>query len=319
MFRTRFLPLLSLLLLLPAFSARAESPAETDVPVAEEKPGPELTWELDAYYSSVGVEIPIDDRPVPDGGTLSEPEIYRGLFRESLRPRLLLLEASVYPLPALGAWIRSNEPRTYDDFVIGDLAGDELNVIEGLTAGFQEPWAVSAFVGGEMTFTREGDRKRRQNRGYMGYLVSAGKKHLRSNILIDDDWWELEWKLKGEREFRDEQLSWSFRIGVKNHGNTEIRDVGYIGFRRDNLDFRAPFLSFLRNSTMELLTEIDRENADFMRQEVIFGKKLPIRRWRIAMALDVGLIFEEDDKYTGSLANQQVDDFTIVFRPNIDW
>lgn len=314
----RALPFLLALLLLPAVAAAA-----ADAPAAEPAPGQSagvaLAWELDGYYSNIGVEIPLAARPIPDGGAMTEAEVYRTLFRESLKPRLLLLEASVYPIPAAGAWLRGNEPELYEDFVIGDLAGDELNVIEGLTAGYQEPWAVSAFIGGEMTFTREGDKKRRHNRGYMGYLVSGGKKHLRSNILIDDDWWELEWKLKGEREFRDEQLSWSFRVGIKNHGNVEIRDVGYMGFRRDNLDFRAPFLTFLRNSTVDLMTEVDRDNGNFLRQEVIVGKKLPIRRWRIAMALEVGVIFEDAAKYSGSLAAQDVDDFTIVFRPNIDW
>lgn len=279
----------------------------------------EFLWELDPYYSNVGLSLPLDDRTVPDGGAMREREVYKTLFRESLRPRVLLLEASVYPLPAAGAWLRADHPDRYQDFVIGDFAGDELNIIEGLTAGYQEPWAVSAFVGGEMLFTREGDRKRRQNRGYMGYLVSYGKKHLRSNYLIDDDWWEFEWKLKGEREFRNDKLSWSFRAGFKNHGNPEIKDVMYVGFRRDNLDFGGPILSFLRNSSIELMTEASRENTNFLRQEVIFGKKFPFRRWRFAAQLDFGVIFEDAAKYTGSLASQQVDDFTIVFRPNIDW
>ncbi|MFZ5722151.1 MAG: hypothetical protein ACOY33_00675 [Pseudomonadota bacterium] len=289
--------------------------------VAERAPAADVgwNWELDPYYSSVGIEFPLDGRAVPDGGAMGEAEVYRQLFRESLRPRIFLLEASVYPLPAAGAWLRADHPDRYEDFAIGDFAGDELNIIEGLTAGYQEPWAVSMFVGSEMTFTREGDRKRRKNRGYMGYLLSAGKKHLRSNYLIDDDWWELEWKLKGEREFRDDKLSWSFRAGFKNHGNRDIKDVVYAGFRRDNLDFQAPLMSFLRNSSLDLLTEAARDNGNFLRQEIVFGKKFPIRRWRFALQLDLGVIFEEEEKYAGELADQQVDDFTIVFRPNIDW
>lgn len=276
-------------------------------------------WELDPYYSNVSVELPLDSRPVPDGGTMGEAEVYRALFRESLRPRILMFEASVYPLPALGTWVRRNHPDVYDDFDIGQVDDNSLNVLEGLTAGFQEPWAMSAFVGGEMTFTREGDRKRRQNRGYMGYLASFGKKHIRNNFLIDDDWWELEWKLKGERTFREEQLDWSFRVGVKNHGNKDIRDVAYLGFRRDNLDFRAPLMSFMRNSTIELMTEVARDNGNFLRQEIIVGKKVPLKRWRVALALDVGVVYENNDKYTGALTALQTDEYTLVFRPNVDW
>ena len=145
----------------------------------------------------------------------------------------------------------------------------------------------------------------------------AGRKHIRDNVLIDDDWYEVEWKLKGTREFRDEQLAWSFRVGVKNHGNPDIRDVAYIGFRRSNLDFHRPFLSVLDNSTVELKTEVARDTGAFMRQEIIIGKKLPIRRWHLAAALDVGLIRERAAKYTGTLADPSVDAFTLVFRPNI--
>lgn len=287
--------------------------------VRAEEGGIGFSGEIDAYYSNVSIEFPLADRPVPDGGAMRERDMYATLFRESLRPRVLLLEASVYPLPAAGAWLRKHHPDRYDDFVIGDFAGDELNIIEGLTAGYQEPWAVSAFVGSEMTFSRVGDKTHRKNRGYMGYLLSAGRKHLRSNYLIDDNWWELEWKLKGDRIFRDDKLSWSFRIGIKNHGNTEIRDVAYVGFHRDNLDFGGPVLSFMRNSSISLMTEASSSNFEFLRQELIIGKKFPIRRWRIAGQLDFGVIFEDSAKYTGSLAAQEVDDFTLVFRPNIDW
>lgn len=298
----------------------AQSPPTTAAGASSRAAGSvEFFWELDPYYSDIGLHIPIDSRPVPDGGSMRERDVYRTLFLESLRPRLLLLEASVYPLPAFGTWMKKYHRDTYDDFVIGHVQGNELNVMEGLTAGFQEPWALSAFVGGEMTFTRPGDEARKDNRGYMGYLVSFGQKHIRDNVLIDDAWWEFEWKLKGDREFRDEKLSWSFRLGLKDHGNPDIRDVAYVGLRRSNLSFGQPFLGFLTNSTIEMKTEVARDNGHFMRQEVIFGKKLPIRRWRIAPMLELGVIVEQDIKYTGRLADPTVDSVTLVFRPNLEW
>lgn len=337
--------LLALLLLLPA--ARAEEPAPAPPPAAEFAPadavpdaapavpaasapagsngttthpdGIEFTWTLDPYYSDAGVRVPLSDRPIPDGGTMREREVYRGLLRESLRPRLLLVEASVYPLPAAGTWLKKHHADFYDDFSIAKIDGNDLNVIDGLTAGFQEPWALSAFVGGEMVFTRPDDSRRKGNHGYMGYLVSFGRKHIRDNVLIDDTWWEFEWKLKGEREFRDENLSWSFRVGVKNHGNPDIRDVTYVGFRRSHLDFRQPILQLLTNSSMELMTEVARDNGHFLRQEIIFGKKVPIRRWRIAPMLEMGLIIEDAAKYTGLLVDPAADEVTVVFRPNIEW
>ncbi len=277
----------------------------------------EWLYELDPYYSSLGIEIPLHAGGLPEGGALREVEVYRRLLRESLTPDVFMLEASVYPMPALGSWLKKHEPGFYGDFEIGEVGGNSLNVLEGLTAGFQEPWAISAFLGSAMSFTPPGARADADNRAYMGYLVSAGKKHIRNNVLIDDDWWELEWKLKGERQSDNEKLSWSFRIGVKNHGNPDIVDVAFIGLRRSNLDYAGPLLSFLTNSTLETLTEVDRRTLRFLRQEITLGRKIPFPRRRFALVLDVGLVYEDDAKYRGTLVDPDADDFTVIFRPNL--
>lgn len=276
-------------------------------------------WEPDVYYTSVGAEIRLDDSPVPDGGGMPEHEVYRRLLLDSLSPRLLLIEASVYPAPIIGTYLKKHQASFYDDMVIARADGTELNIIDSVTAGFQEPWAISAFLGSEMTFTRAGDEKRKTNAGYMGYLISFGKKHIRNNVLIDDSWSEFEWKLKGEREFREDSLSWSFRAGYKHHDNAWIRDVVYLGFRRSSLDFNRPLLAFIANSNIDIKTEFARDGMEFLRQEIVLGKKLPIKRWHIAPSLEFGLILEKDDKYSGPLSDPTIDELTFVFRPNIDW
>jgi hypothetical protein len=274
----------------------------------------ELLWELDAYYSSLSLEIPLSDAPLPDGGALSEPEVYRQLFRHSLRPQLLMLEASVYPMPMAGTWFKKHHPSGYAAFDIANVGGNQLNLIDGLTAGFQEPWALSVFAGSAMSFSPRADS---DNRGYMGYLLSYGAKHIRNNVLIDDDWWELEWKLKGERERMNDDLSWSFRLGVKNHGTPDIRDVAYIALRRSHLDYNAPLLAFLNNANLEFKTEVERRHFRFLRQELTVGYNIPLRAQGFALTLDTGFIYESQDKYTGPLADPAADNFTIVFRPNI--
>ena len=325
--RRRHLPVLLLLvaagmcangaLALPE-RASDQAPANSN----EEEPGStvparELLWELDAYYSSISLQLPLTTTPRPDGGQLREREVYRQLFLDSLKPRVLLLEASVYPLPAAGAWFKRHHPGAYDNATIGELGSNQLNLIDGVTAGFQEPWALSAFTGSSMSFSRPGHQNTGSNRGYMGYLVSAGAKHIHNNVLIDDNWWELEWKLKGERDFAEEELSWSFRFGIKNHGNVDIRDVAYIGLRRSNLDYQAPLLSLLNNSNLELLTEMDRSSFRFLRQEITLGRHIPFPSRHFALSLDLGLIYEDDDKYSGALADPSADAMTLVFRPNI--
>jgi hypothetical protein len=283
----------------------------------------EMLWELDAYYSSLCLQVPLTNKPLPDGGDLAESAVYKQLFFDSLRPRVLMLEASVYPLPAAGTWFKSHHPDSYDNFDVGEIGNNQLNLIDGVTAGFQEPWAVSAFTGSAMQFTRPGhgasSSASDSNRGYMGYLVSYGAKHIRNNVLIDDNWWELEWKLKGERDFSEEELSWSFRLGLKTHGNRNIKDVAYLGLRRSNLDYQGPLLALLNNSNLEMLTEIDRHSGRFLRQEITVGRKFPLPSHHVALTLDIGLIYESDDKYSGPLSDPTADAFTIVFRPNIQF
>lgn len=303
----------------PGGTTGASPVAPAPTPPANPRHHGKVLWELDPYYSSVAWELPLTGAPLPDGGRLPERDVYRRLLAQAFQPRLLLLEASVYPLPIAGSWFKRNHPAHFDDLRVGTLGSNQLNVIEGLTAGFQEPWALSAFVGNGMQFTHPGEAATARNRGYMGYLVSGGRRHIHNNVLIDDRWWELEWKLKGEREFREEELSWSFRVGLKTHGNPDIADVAYVGLHRSNLNYENIWLSLLNNSELALLTEIDRHSGRYLRQEAIVGRKLPIRRWRAAVSLDIGVIYEDQGKYTGALADASADSLTFVLRPHISF
>ena len=274
----------------------------------EATPGVEVLQQYNAYYTSIGLYIPISAEQFPDGGRLEEADVYRQLFQRSWQPNLVALEASVYPMPLLGVWLRKQQPDFYDR---------APSLVQAVTAGFQEPWAVSAFFGSQMKFTRPDETERGSNRGYLGYLVSAGTKHIKSNVLIADNWLELEWKMKGERVFKEERLDWSFRAGGRYNGNRDIADTLHIGIRRSNLDFKAPFLSWLDNSRIDLLTELAVDGLALVRQEVIFGKKYPLESRKYALELDFGLIYERASKYSGDLSPLAKTAVTVVFRPNI--
>jgi hypothetical protein len=274
---------------------------------AQQLPKAEAVTEWGAYYSSVGVYVPLGEDPFPDGGRLEESDVYRQLFRRSWRPNVVALEASIYPMPIAGVWLRKDHPDLYDR---------APSLVQAATAGFQEPWAVSAFFGSQMKFGRPGEEERETNRGYMGYLVSAGTKHIKNNVLIADDWLELEWKLKGERIFKEDRLDWSFRAGGRYNGNRDIADTLHFGLRRSNLDFKSKALSWLDNSRIDLFTELG-DGLTLMRQEVIFGKKYPLESYKVALELDFGLIYERASKYTGDLSPLARTAVTVVFRPNI--
>lgn len=286
------------------------------VPIAEEASKVEVMGELDPYYSDVGINIPLTKKPIPTIRSTSESVIYSELIQGSLIPRYMLIEASVYPMPLLGTYLKANEPDFYKG---GRIGQGGINIIESATAGFQEPWAVSAFFGNIAKIVRPGERRVGSNVGYTGYLVSGGSKHIKSNELIDDHWLELEWKIKGKVDYPDEKLGWSFRVGGKFHDNPYITDVIYVTIFRSNLNARFPFLSWINNSALEVKLHFSEVNSHLVRQEYIVGKKYPKVGWKYTPTLDVGVVWSSPEEYSGMLRTSGADSWTLVFRPSVQF
>lgn len=295
----------------PSEAQRAVLPASLEVPNKVE-----VMWEFDPYYSDVGVNIPLTDKPIPTIQSTSESVIYSELIQGSLIPRYMLVEASVYPMPLLGTYLRANQP---DFYARGRVAQTGVNVIESATAGFQEPWAVSAFFGNIAKIVRPGERRIGSNVGYTGYLVSAGAKHIKDNELIDDHWLELEWKIKGNIDYPDEKLGWSFRVGSKLHDNPNITDVIYLNLFRSNLNAHIPFLSWINNSTFDVKLHFSEVNGHLVRQEYIVGKKYPKLERSYTPSLDVGVVWSNPEEYSGILRTHDVNTLTLVFRPSVEF
>jgi hypothetical protein len=313
----RFLPVL----LSCFFFAIASVNGFCETPPAENNKEPsrnaeiELDYELDPYYSDLGLYIPLTDKAIPDVGEANEIKVYEGLFLESLTPRFMLIEASVFPMPALGTYLKTNHRNFYNS------AGfdHDFNLIGSITAGFQEPYSLSLFFGDVIKFVKQGELRNGTNKGYMGYLFTIADQHIKDNVLINDKSLEVEWKLKGERNFSDEKLSWSFRIGSKLHENKDIADAVYLGLRRSNLDFNSSTLSWLKNSSFDLKWDFGLKDGNILRQEYIIGKKLPLKNYRFALKIDVGMIWQSIKSYSGTLQDRDRDTFTIVFRPNFQF
>jgi hypothetical protein len=277
--------------------------------------GIEVVRELTPYYTSLALYVPFD-KPIPDSTGEDEFEIYRQLLAHSLKPQVLMLEASVYPMPVLGTWLRRNHPGGYAD---GELSGD-VNWIESVTAGFREPGALSIFLGSAMNLVREGEERRGTNKAHVGYLLSGGTRHIRDNVLVDDDWYEFEWKIKGERQFKDDRLSWSFRIGTQQHANPEVADQAYVGIKRSNSDWRQRrFLSWLTNSAVSLKVGVTDEDFSLAGGELLLQKRYPLAWGRVAIALETGLIYENHRAYSGSLSDPEGGDVLFVLRPNLEF
>jgi hypothetical protein len=310
---------LTFMLLTASFPALGDQPQPvekqtTTEPEQKEFKRFQVVFELDAYYTDLDFVIALTRNPILDLGEKTEAEIYATLLtRAAVLPQFLVLEASINPLPYFGTYVRSHWKRFYQDAQLSD----NFNWIKTLTAGFEEPYAFSVLVGNVANFEVPGLQDTK-GLGYSGYLISYGNFHIKDNRLISDDWWEFEWKMKGDRKSPVKKLNWSFRIGAKEHSNPNITDILYVSFRRSRVDYKSEGSFLFNNSGFEYTYSMDRRSFSAIQHYLTVDKKWPLESWRIAPALGLGFVWESSRKYTGSLARGR-DNFQFIIRPNIEF
>ena len=271
-----------------------------------------VDYELDPYYSNIGLYIPIAEEDIESVELKNERQIYLKLLKDALTPRFFLIEGSVNPMPVLGTWLKDDHRDIYDDAEVSE----DLNLIEALTEGFEEPYALSFFVGNVIRFKLAQDETAEAvNKGYSGFVISIGDQHIKENTLIDDQWYEIEWKLKGDRRIGPIYHSWSFRVGSKIHDNPEIADVSYFGIRRELFNRKLRGYKFLQNTGIDLRVDFSNRNSDLV-QSVLFVEK----RWpREEGVYTFGFGFKRTlDKYSGSLDDPH-SETRLILRPGFNF
>jgi hypothetical protein len=277
----------------------------------------ELEIELDPYYSALDYIVSLTTDPIPRLPKSAEEDIYRFLGQALLNPRTVLMEVSFNPLPFAGVMIREHAKSVYRG---ADYNG--TNILGALTEGFPEPWAFSLFWGGVVNFYHPELPEVQTGRGYSGFLISGGNYHILRNHWYPDKWMELETKVKGSDITPDRNLSWSFRVGTKLHGNSEVASTMYVAIKRDRADFVPPgpfsFIDiFVRNSEIEFRTDMSYQ-GQFTHLMVLAGKKWPFKEGKLIASLGIGAQKRMGNSYSGSL-KPLADEagWSIMLRPNI--
>jgi hypothetical protein len=268
--------------------------------------------ELDPYYSNVGIFVPLIEDDMDEIVLANETGIYLKLLKNAITPLFFLAEASVNPLPVLGSYLRDKHEGLYDN---GEVNSD-LNIIRALTEGFEEPYAISLFLGNIIRF-RLPDEKETEaiNKGFSGFLVSFGDRHIKENVLIDDNWYEVEWKLKGDRRLRDVYHSWSFRIGGKTHGNPNISDTFYIGIRRELFNHALVDHPFVNNLGLDYQISYSRDTSNVIQHNLFIEKNWPGESNSFSLGLGLSKTI---NKYLGDLADSE-DEVRLIIRPGFSF
>jgi hypothetical protein len=161
--------------------------------------------------------------------------------------------------------------------------------------------------------------------GYSGFLLSWGAWSLSDNRMIRDDWIEAEIKMKGDDIRTTRKLGWSFRAGLREHFNPQIRDAIYGSIVRRRTDFNYSGWYPLRNSSLEIRIDIDKASLadfpriDFLRWSLVLGKKFPFASKKMAWSVSTGVVHEIHPQFTGTLATKSERGWKLVLRPNLEW
>ncbi|MDX1296494.1 MAG: hypothetical protein R3302_09500 [Sulfurimonadaceae bacterium] len=275
-------------------------------------------YELDAYYSNVSAFFQVGDEPVIDASGYSEEQLYADLVLSSWRPNTFLVEAAVHPMALGGIAYRNAFPESYEDLRIDEL---DLNIINAVTAGYEEPYALSFFVGRMVTFEQgKKDGHIGHNRAYAGYLLTLGDYSIKDNRAIYNQWAVFEAKVKGTRDFDEEKLDWSFRVGAKINKNPDFADSIYIGARRSRIDFFREYWSWFYNGGFDISVAVTADTFELMQVEMLFEKKWPIfTSDRISLGIEFGYIYDSDKKYRGALYEEGVVNHRLILRPNLSF
>lgn len=276
----------------------------------------EYDYELDAYYSNVSVFIDLDsEHEITDATSYSEAKIYTDLFLNLLSPNIFLVEASLHPMGVGGLYFRQNYGDMYEKSKV-----ENFNLVKAVTAGFEEPYSLSFFVGNMMVFKNKENDYIGKNRAYTGLLVSMGDYSIKDNLAHWDRWVNFEFKLKGTREKANRDLDWSFRVGSRVHENKEFTNTLYVGARRSSIDYQKSVWSFLFNSAFSSMLSVSADTFELTEAEIMLEKKWPLA-WsqKMSFGLGLGYLYNSGEKYRGSLSQEGVDNHQLMFRPNLKW
>ncbi|MCZ6668661.1 MAG: hypothetical protein O6932_08355, partial [Gammaproteobacteria bacterium] len=285
----------------------ASQPGKQATTILTTKSGASVEYELDIYYTNIGLFIPLTQKPMKEVVLEDESGRYLKMLRNAFNPRIFLIEGSVYPLPVLGAYIKNRYSSTYDKAEIDK----DFNIIQALTEGFEEPYAISLFLGNVIRFKSPGEAEQKAiNKGYSGLLFSIGDQHIKDAVLIDDDWYEVEFKIKGDRRIDEIYHSWSFRIGAKIHANPDISDVNYIGIRRELFNDKVGKYAWYQNTGVDYKLSFSRQTGNVVQHQFIVTKRWPHASGIFSLGIGVT---SNTDRYTGALAED--DELKLILRP----
>lgn len=271
------------------------------------------TLSLDPYLTYGAVYFDMTTRKTVKVSSINELDIYKKLLIRSLLPRYALLQASFYPVPAASAYSEERWNGFYEWFSVTE----KINVLKMISTGYTEPYCLSLFLGEIMTFWDENSTGTKQiGSAISGFVFTWAPVHMIDNVLINTEWAEAEWKLKGSSKKKDQKIDWYFRAGARIHFTPDYFNKVFISLYRDRSDRESKF-SLFYNTRYGILMEfpltagknISRDPGVISRLLLSLGKKFPQLTYRgVLPGFEAGAKYEFNkllDRPTGTWKEEE--------------
>lgn len=284
-------------------------------------------------YSSLYINF-LRNAPIEVMNPKQEYQIFTRLLEKIYAPHYFLLQGTIYPTATISSFVETDNPKLFNRF----NTYFDLNLLRAVGGGYEEPYAVSIFLGNLIFFSRDRiintlNRSERKQTGSAlgGFLISGGHWHIQDNIRIDDWWYEILFMLGGSlNETSVRRIEWNFRTGLKFHQNPLPADVASVTIQRDHSEWKYRGWSLLRNSGFKYICHFpvgeDARHLPFTsRHYFILSKKYPWPKpiFGINFLLKFGLgvdweYIKEFDRQQRTFFSKETSSLSWVIQPNID-
>jgi len=200
---------------------------------------------LDLYESYLSFNLDLRKRHTVKDVKGSEWKLYGLMLKNAFVPGYLSVQSSIYPVLKTSTWMEANHKSTFDQF---SFSKGRQNWMSLLSANFTDPYAFSVFLGELIDFRKQIQGKPPQSGyGLMGYVITYGPLSSYRNQLIWDNWYELKWKIKGLKEYEQQERTWNLFMGYVFHENTQFPNTIIFEISR-MLKSKKPVISLLENT-----------------------------------------------------------------------
>ncbi len=285
------------------------------------------TLSLDLYESYLSLHIDLrKQQSMQIGLGESEKKLYSIFLQNILTPGFLLLETTSYPLAHISTWLEKSHENLYQRFNY-----NEQNLLATLSAGPEEPYALSFFLG-EIAPLWDSQKdtattsKKQVGSIITGQLISLGDKHLEYNQLFPDWWLEYKWKIKGQRKTKNDFINFHFQFGFKLHENKNFYRFLLFGLSRERYNKYFYRFSLIENTGFDLLIEIPLEKTnqdDILKKYFIktlgsVEKSFPLP-WtnKVLPQIQIGVLWYQSKNILPDSNPPSRDTFQIFVKPNV--